>query len=131
LVGALALTTALAPIAPVAAAAPAPMPPGVAKAETHSTVVEVGRRHHRHHHHGHGGRNIGIGIGLGIIGGMIAAEAARGASGYDDEDVYDAPPPGASGDPRELCAREFRSFEWSTGLYTTFAGERKLCPYLR
>jgi hypothetical protein len=111
-------------------AAPATLPPGVAKAETGRTVVEVGRRSfHRHHGHRHRGGNLAIGLGIGIIGGLIAAEAYRSAPAYADEEVYDAPP--AGGDPRELCAREFRSFEWRTGLYTTNSGEKKLCPYLR
>jgi hypothetical protein len=114
-------------------AAPAAMPPSVAKAEAGTTVVEVRRRshrHHRHHHHGHRhrGGNLAIGLGIGIIGGLIAADAYRNAPAYADDEVYDTPP---AGDPRQLCAREFRSFEWSTGLYTTYSGEKKLCPYLQ
>jgi hypothetical protein len=105
-------------------AAPAAMPPGLAKAGAGSTVLQVHRYRHFHRHHGHRGRNLGIGLGIGIIGGMIAAEAYRGAPGYAyDEEAY--------GDPRERCAQEFQSFEWRTGLYTTYSGERKLCPYLR
>jgi hypothetical protein len=107
------------------------MPPSVAKADAGSTVVEVRRYRHFHRHHGrHRGRNLAIGLGLGIIGGMIAADAYRRspADAYDEE-VYDTPP--AAADPRELCAQEFQSFEWSTGLYTTYSGEKKLCPYLR
>jgi hypothetical protein len=133
LVGAIALTIAATPIAPVAAAPAAPMPPNVAKAETGSTVTQVHRyrhfrHHHRHHHHRH--RGLGIGLGIGIIGGLIAADAYRSDPGYAaDEEVYDAPP--ASGDPRVLCAEKFRSFEWKTGLYTTNSGEKKLCPYLK
>jgi hypothetical protein len=127
LAGALALSLGLAPVGPVvgpAIAAPAAIPPALAKAEAGSAVVEVRRRsHHRYHrHHRHGGRNLAIGLGLGIIGGMIAAEAYRSAPAYADDDI---------GDPRELCAREFQSFEWDTGLYTTYSGEKKLCPYLR
>jgi hypothetical protein len=132
LVSTLALATAIAPIAPVAAAPAAPMAPSVAKAEAGSVVTQVRRyRHfHRHHRHGHGGRNLAIGLGIGIVGGLIAAEAYRSRPAYAyDEEVYDAPPPG--GDPRALCAQNFRSFEWNTGLYTTYSGERKLCPYLR
>jgi hypothetical protein len=30
-----------------------------------------------------------------------------------------------------LCAESFRSFEWRTGLYTTYGGEKRLCPYLQ
>ena len=32
---------------------------------------------------------------------------------------------------KERCAHRFRSFEWDSGLYTTYGGRRKLCPYLR
>jgi hypothetical protein len=134
LLGALALTIAATPLAgPVAAAPAGPMPPSVARAEAGSAVTQVNRYHsYRRFHHHRGGRGVGVGIGLGIIGGLIAAEAYRSAPAYAyDEDIYDGPPPGFSGDPRELCARNFRSFEWSTGLYTTYSGEKKPCPYLR
>jgi len=33
--------------------------------------------------------------------------------------------------PRQRCAARFRSFDWRTGLYTTYDGEKRLCPYLR
>ena len=136
LIGALALALALTPLQPVAAAPMAPLPPGLAKAEAGSPVTQVRRYRsfhgrHGHHHHGHRGRNLGIGLGIGIIGGIIASEAYRSAPGYVyEDDVYDLPPD-YSGDPRELCAQTFRSFEWNTGLYTTYAGEKRLCPYLR
>ena len=39
--------------------------------------------------------------------------------------------PAMPGDPRSLCAQNFRSFEWNTGLYTTYDGDKRLCPYLR
>jgi hypothetical protein len=29
------------------------------------------------------------------------------------------------------CAAQFRSFEPETGYYTTYSGERVLCPYLQ
>jgi BA14K-like protein len=45
---------------------------------------------------------------------------------YDDTD-YEGVPYSA----KERCAHRFRSFEWDTGLYTTYGGRRKLCPYLR
>lgn len=45
---------------------------------------------------------------------------------YDDTDYTDAPY-----SAKERCARRFRSFEWDTGLYTTYGGNRRLCPYLR
>jgi hypothetical protein len=134
LASALALSLGLTPVAPVMAA-PAAMPPTLAKAEAGRTVVEVNRRSYNrgygHRHHRHGGRNLAIGLGIGVIGGLIAADAYRNAPAYaDDEEVYDAAP-AADGDPRELCAQEFQSFEWKTGLYTTYSGKKERCPYLR
>jgi hypothetical protein len=78
----------------------------------------------------------GVGIGLGVLGGaIIANELYRPRRGYYYDDYsYDGPyyrPSGYGGDPRRLCAESFRSFEWNTGLYTTYGGERRLCPYLR
>ena len=46
----------------------------------------------------------------------------RGSMGYDGPHY---------GGARQRCAEEFRSFEWDTGRYTTYAGEKRLCPYLR
>ena len=131
LVGAVALTIAATPIAPVAAAPAAPMPASVAKAEAGSTVTQVHRRGHRwhHHHHRHRHRGLGVGIGLGVIGGIIAADAYGPGYVYDEE-VVEAPP-ADTGDPRVQCAEKFRSFEWKTGLYTINSGEKKLCPYLK
>ena len=45
---------------------------------------------------------------------------------YDDDNYADL-----SSSAKERCARRFRSFEWDTGLYTTYGGNRKLCSYLR
>lgn len=135
--GTLALALGLTPLQPVAATPMAPLPPGLAKAEAGGVVTEVRRNrshgrhghHHHHHHHRHRGRNLAIGLGIGIIGGIIASEAYGSAPGYYEDEVYDVPPD--SGDPRALCAQTFRSFEWNTGLYTTYAGEKRPCPYLR
>src|ERR1700733_2490075 len=85
---------------------------------------------------GRGWRGPGIGLGLGVVGGLIIAnEMYRPRRGYYYDDyAYNGPyyyPSGYSGDPRTVCAQNFRSFEWNTGLYTTYSGERKLCPYLR
>lgn len=87
-------------------------------------------------HRGRWGWGPGVGLGLGIIGGaIIANEVYRPRRGYYYDDyAYDGPyyyPQDYSGDPRRICAQNFRSFEWSTGLYTTYSGERRLCPYLR
>lgn len=48
----------------------------------------------------------------------------RGPMGYYGYDRH-------YGGVRQRCAEEFRSFEWDTGLYTTYHGAKRLCPYLR
>jgi len=91
------------------------------------------------HHRGYGwGWNplawFGLGVGV-VAGSIIADEAYRPHPGhYYDEGPYDGPyyyPAAYRGDPREICAQNFRTFEWRTGYYTTYGGERRLCPYLR
>ena len=121
-VGVLALAFALAP----AQAAPAAPPSAVATGASND-IVKVRRGW---------GPGLGIGLGLGLFGGaVIANEAYRPRAGtYYDDYGYDGPyyaPAGYGGDARELCARNFRSFEWDTGRYTTYSGERRVCPYLR
>jgi len=92
--------------------------------------------YYRHRGRYRSGRGVGIGLGLGILGAAIIADQAyrpRRGYYYDDE-AYDGPyyyPSGYQGDPRTICAQNFRSFEWRTGLYTTYSGEKRLCPYLR
>jgi hypothetical protein len=75
-------------------------------------------------------------IGLGVVAGaIIADEAYRPHPGhYYDEGPYDGPyyyPSDYRGDPREICLQNFRTFQWRTGYYTTYSGEKRLCPYLR
>ena len=75
-------------------------------------------------------------IGLGVVAGaIIADEAYRPHPGhYYDEGPYDGPyyyPSDYRGDPREICLQNFRTFQWRTGYYTTYSGERRVCPYLR
>jgi hypothetical protein len=77
-----------------------------------------------------------IGFGAGVVAGAIIADQAyRPRPGYYYDDyAYAGPyyyPPGYHGDPRVICAQNFRSFEWKTGMYTTQSGEKRLCPYLR
>ena len=89
---------------------------------------------------GYGWRGRGWGyapwIGGGIVAGAIIADRAylpRRGYYYDTYD-YRGPyyyPADYAGDPRDICARNFKSFEWRTGLYTTYGGERRLCPYLK
>ena len=79
---------------------------------------------------------LGLGLGAGIVAGAIIADQAyRPRPGYYYDDyAYDGPyyyPSAYRGDPRVICAQNFRSFEWQTGLYTTYSGEKRLCPYLR
>jgi hypothetical protein len=109
--------------------------PVAAEAAGAANVVEARYRGHRHFRHRHRGRNLALGIGVGVLGAIIASEAYRPRAGYYyDDEAYDGPyyaPSGFSGDPRTLCAQNFRSFEWNTGMYTTYGGERKVCPYLR
>ena len=82
------------------------------------------------------GPGIGLGIGAGIVAGAIIADQAyRPRRGYYyDTYAYDGPyyyPADYRGDPRRICAQHFRSFEWSTGYYTTYSGEKRVCPYLQ
>jgi hypothetical protein len=124
-----------------------PMPAGsdVLKAgalPSSSEVTQVQWRRGYGYYYGGGGWGyrrgpwIGLGVGAGIVAGAIIADRYyRPRAGYYYDDyAYDGPyyrPAGYGGDPRVLCAENFRSFEWRTGLYTTFGGEKRLCPYLR
>ena len=78
---------------------------------------------------------VGFGVGAAIVAGAILANRAYAPRPgyYYDTYAYDGPyyyPQDYRGDPRDICARHFRSFEWDTGLYTTYQGEKRLCPYL-
>jgi hypothetical protein len=76
------------------------------------------RGHHRHHGHWRGGRyydDYGAAIALGFVGALIA-------QGLSEDDVSDR---------IAQCEATFRSFEPDTGLYTTYSGEKRVCPYLR
>ena len=124
--GPLAMALALAPVA--VTAAPAVTLPA-RNAAAGSLVQPVQYRRHNGF-----GAGLGLGLGIGVLGAIIAQEAYAPRPGYPVDDYADDGPVGAAnpaGDPRNLCAQHFRSFEWNTGLYTTHAGEKRLCPYLR
>lgn len=65
--------------------------------------------------------DFGAGLAVGIIGSLIAQGIAE-----EHADRY-----GDSEWRWRKCDREFRSFEWDTGMYTTYGGDRRVCPYLR
>jgi len=76
------------------------------------------RKHHRRgYHRRHRDRdfNPGAAIALGIIGALIDRGHSRS---YARSAI-------------ERCDDRFRSFERDTGLYTTYGGKKRLCPYLR
>jgi hypothetical protein len=119
-------------IAAGVAIAPAQASPTFATVPLTSNLTKVQWRH--------GGWGWGpwtwLGLGAGVVAGaIIADEAYRPHPGhYYDEGPYDGPyyyPANYRGDPRDICAQNFRSFDWRTGYYTTYSGERRLCPYLR
>lgn len=141
-----ALMLALPVLSTSSMAAPVTVAP-VASASLHSDVTTVqfrrfsGRPAYRAYARPYAGRGygyrpfVGFGIGAAIVGGAIIANnyyAPRRGYYYDTYD-YTGPyyyPSDYRGDPREVCARHFRSFEWRTGLYTTYHGEKRMCPYL-
>lgn len=73
------------------------------------------RRHWRHYGHRYRDWNPGAYIALGVLGALMN-------HGMSERQARSA---------MERCDARFRSFEWDTGLYTTYGGEKKLCPYLR
>jgi BA14K-like protein len=125
----LAAALAFAPLGAAAAPAVSRAAPAVSAAGG-SGVAQV-----QYRRHGGFGAGLGVGLGIGVLGAIIANEAYRPRAGYYYDDyAYNGPyeePADFAGDPRSLCAQRFRSFEWNTGLYTTFSGEKRVCPYLR
>ena len=115
-----------------------PRPPLTWLASRRPPIADLTQVHYRRGWRGGRGWGPGPWLGLGagvVIGSIIANEAYRPRRGYYYDDyAHDGPyyyPSGYQGDPRVVCAENFRSFEWRTGLYTTYSGEKRLCPYLR
>ena len=73
------------------------------------------RRYWGHNHHYYRDDiEPGAFIALGILGALVQSGISEDQARTD----------------MDRCAEQFRSFEWDTGLYTTYDGERRLCPYL-
>ena len=70
--------------------------------------------------------NPGAYIGLGIAGAILSGALSEGSM-MTTTDLGTAEALSAA---MQRCAAQFRSFEWDTGLYTTYGGEKRLCPYL-
>jgi hypothetical protein len=124
-----AIGTEAAPVTPHSSAVPA-------AAEMASVTPVQYRGYRGGYNRSWRGPGIGLGIGAGLVAGaIIANQAYRPRAGYYyDTYDYDGPyyyPSEYRGDPRRICAEHFRSFEWRTGLYTTYGGEKRMCPYLR
>lgn len=60
------------------------------------------------------GVGVGVGVAAGIIGGAIAADAARRQAAEDDAVAY--------------CMRRFRSYNPNTGTYIASGGIERPCP---
>ena len=59
--------------------------------------------------------NPGAFIALGVLGALVT-------QGMSEGNARSA---------MQRCDNRFRSFEWDTGYYTTYGGDKVLCPYLR
>jgi hypothetical protein len=73
------------------------------------------RRHWNRHGRRYDRINPGAFIALGFLGALVN-------SGVSESHARSA---------MERCDNRFRSFEWNTGLYTTYGGDKVLCPSLR
>lgn len=59
--------------------------------------------------------NPGAFIALGVLGALVTGGMSEGNARS----------------AMHRCDDRFRSFEWDTGYYTTYGGDKVLCPYLR
>ena len=114
--------------------------PALSHAANSGSVMQVGDHRHyrgrgdwhrggRHRYH-NDGWNSGAYLGLGIAGAIIGG-ALSDDEGYYEGDGYYARGEGSGmGMGMRRCAAQFRSFEPETGYYTTYGGQKRLCPYL-
>jgi hypothetical protein len=137
LLGAIGAAIAFTPIAGVSSAQAAPvatsmaMAPGAAMQDLKGGFHKAGwndrrryrdrdrnwrRRHWRRHRDRYDDDwNPGAFIALGVLGALLN-------QGHSESYARSA---------MQRCDDRFRSFEWDTGLYTTYGGDKRLCPYLR
>jgi hypothetical protein len=86
-----------------------------------------GRRHRGHYDNDwNPGAYIGLGIAGAVLEGALSEDSYAEDPGYADGPSYGE----GSSAAMQRCAAQFRSFEWDTGLYTTYEGAKRLCPYL-
>ncbi len=79
-----------------------------------------GRRHWRRDRWGGGVGPFLGGLAAGVIIGGAASGYGSGTAGVvGGDDAY------------ARCSAQFRSFDPSTGTYTTYGGETRVCPYLQ
>jgi hypothetical protein len=93
---------------------------------TNSDITKVQGMDRRHRGYYDYGYNPGAYLGLGIAGAILDGALSDGTDGYAEGPGYSE----GSSTAMRHCAAQFRSFEWDTGLYTTYDGDKRLCPYL-
>lgn len=113
--------------------------PSATGAPSAASAIETVQYRHGHDWHGGSRNSWGRGVGPfigGLATGAIIGGAITGRRYYDDgyygRSYYDDGYSGGGGDDAYArCAARFRSFDPSTGTYTSYAGETVVCPYLR
>ena len=126
---AVALVSGVALAVPVVEAAPV-VASAVTAPAAQPAVTQIqyrGWRGDRGHYRGgrgydRGGRGVGPFLGGLAAGAVIGGALGQRSYGYDGG--------GGSEDGMARCSANFRSFDPSTGTYTTYGGETRRCPYL-
>ena len=104
------------------AAQAVPFAPTAARTATAGLTTNVHIVDYRRGYGYRRGRNVGLGIAAAIIGGVVIANATR-SNGY-----YERRHRGSGAAQR--CADTYRSFDWQSGTYLGYDGDRHVCPYL-